>query len=225
MKTPHIQTTRVAVPQIYAYITPEIARHKGWVKIGYTEQKDVEVRIKQQCHTANIVWILEWYGNAVYEGSNESFLDKAFHAYLNKLGYEQEPKTEWFRIGTDESHHHFYDFRANHGVVKGKATQRYQLRDDSQGEAVRKTIDSFTNRPETEYLWNAKPRFGKTLAVYDLCLRMKFKNVLVVTNRPAIADSWYSDYLKFVGQERYLFVSRVSALLERKDTPCLTRQQ
>ena len=107
MKTPHIQTTRVAVPQIYAYITPEIARHKGWVKIGYTEQKDVEVRIKQQCHTANIVWILEWYGNAVYEGSNESFLDKAFHAYLNKLGYEQEPKTEWFRIGTDESHHHF----------------------------------------------------------------------------------------------------------------------
>lgn len=225
MKTPNIQTTRVALPQIYAYTTPEIARHNGWVKIGYTELKDVEVRIKQQCHTANIAWVLEWYGNAVYEGSNQSFLDKAFHSYLNKLGYEQEPKTEWFKIGTDESRNHFYDFRANHGVVKGKATQRYQLRDDSQGEAVRKTVDSFTNRPKTEYLWNAKPRFGKTLAVYDLCLRMEFKNVLVVTNRPAIADSWYSDYLKFVGHERYLFVSRVSALLERKDAPCLTRQQ
>lgn len=225
MKTPNIQTSRVALPQIYAYTTPEIARHNGWVKIGYTELQDVEVRIKQQCHTANIAWVLEWYGNAVYEGSNQSFLDKAFHSYLNKLGYEQEPKTEWFKIGTDESRHRFYDFRANHGVVKGKATQRYQLRDDSQGEAVRKTVDSFTNRPETEYLWNAKPRFGKTLAVYDLCLRMKFKNVLVVTNRPAIADSWYSDYLKFVGHERYLFVSRVSALLERKDAPCLTRQQ
>lgn len=224
MKTPNIQTTRVAVPQIYAYTTPEIARHNGWVKIGYTEQKNVEDRIKQQCHTANIAWILEWYGNAVYEGSNESFLDKAFHAYLNKLGYEQEPHTEWFRIGTDESRRHFYDFRANHGVIKGKATQHYQLR-DSQELAVSKTADSFISRPTTEYLWNAKPRFGKTLAVYDLCMRMKFKNVLVVTNRPAIADSWYSDYLKFVGQENYLFVSRVSALLERKDTPCLTRQQ
>ena len=224
MKTPHIQTTHVALPQIYAYTTPEIARHNGWVKIGYTEQRNVEERIKQQCHTANIIWELGWKGNAVYEGSNESFQDKAFHAYLNKLGYKQEPHTEWFRIGVDESKACFYNFRENHGVVKGKATQRYQLR-DCQELAVSHTVNSFTNRPSTEFLWNAKPRFGKTLAVYDLCLRMKFRNVLVVTNRPAIADSWYSDYLKFVGQERFLFVSRVSDLLNRKDTPCLTRHQ
>ena len=94
MKTPNIQTTRVALPQIYAYTTPEIARHKGWVKIGYTEQEDVKDRIKQQCHTADIAWKLEWNGNAVYEGSNETFLDKAFHAYLNKLGYEQHKDTD-----------------------------------------------------------------------------------------------------------------------------------
>lgn len=24
------------VPKIYAYTTPEIARHNGWTKIGYT---------------------------------------------------------------------------------------------------------------------------------------------------------------------------------------------
>lgn len=222
MKTPNINTTRVALPQIYAYTTPEISRHNGWVKIGYTEQNDVRDRIKQQCHTADIAWKLEWNGNAVYESSNETFLDKAFHAYLGKLGYEQQPDTEWFRIGVDDSHHRFYDFRSNHGVVQGKPTQHYQLR-DSQEQAVSQTMESFTNRPQTEYLWNAKPRFGKTLAVYDLCLRMKFGNVLVVTNRPAIADSWYSDYLKFVGQDRYLFVSRVQALLQLK-TPCLTRQ-
>ena len=224
MKTPHIQTTRVAIPQIYAYTTPEIARHNGWVKIGYTEQKHVEDRIKQQCHTANIAWILEWHGNAVYEGSHEAFHDKTFHAYLGKLGYEQQPDTEWFRIGTNESRNHFYDFRANRGIIEGKPIQQYQLR-DSQEQAVSNTVESFTHRPQTEFLWNAKPRFGKTLAVYDLCLRMKFKNVLVVTNRPAIADSWYNDYLRFVGQERYLFVSRVSALLEWKDMPCLTRKQ
>ena len=52
-------------------------------------------------------------------------------------------------------------------------------------------IEGFRNSPESEYLWNAKPRFGKTLAVYDLCMKMQFRNVLVVTNRPAIADSWY----------------------------------
>ena len=31
-------TARQVVPMIYAYTTPEIARHNGWTKIGYTEQ-------------------------------------------------------------------------------------------------------------------------------------------------------------------------------------------
>lgn len=226
MKTPNIQTTHVALPQIYAYITPGVIDHNGWVKIGYTEQKEVEDRIKQQCHTADIKWVLKWRGNAVYEGSYDTFLDTAFHAYLCNLGYEQKPHTEWFKIGIDESRNCFYDFRANRGIIKGKKSicQQYTLR-DSQETAVSKTVSSFTNSPETEYLWNAKPRFGKTLAVYDLCMRMKFKNVLVVTNRPAIANSWYEDYLKFVGQEHYLFVSKVESLLKHKDIPCLTRDK
>ena len=73
----------------------------------------------------------------------------------------------------------------------GEAGRGYSIRRRDGGEAVRKTIESFRNSPESEYLWNAKPRFGKTLAVYDLCMKMQFRNVLVVTNRPAIADSWY----------------------------------
>ena len=32
---------------IYAYTTPEIKRHDGWIKIGYTEN-DVNKRLKQQ---------------------------------------------------------------------------------------------------------------------------------------------------------------------------------
>jgi len=43
---------------IYAYTTPEVARHYCWTKIGYTEQ-EVEKRINQQCHTADIAWNLE----------------------------------------------------------------------------------------------------------------------------------------------------------------------
>jgi len=224
MKTPQIKTTRVALPQIYAYTTPRVPDHDGMVKIGYTEQTKVEDRIKQQCHTADIAWMLQWNGNAVFEGSNETFTDKAFHAYLNKLGYAQQTGTEWFHISPTESKLHFYEFRENHGVVKGKPTQSYRLR-DSQADAVERTANYFNAHPGTEYLWNAKPRFGKTLAVYDLCLRMKFKSVLVVTNRPAIADAWYSDYLRFVGQDKYLFVSSVRALVDHETTPCLTRDQ
>ena len=58
-----------------------------------------------------------------------------------------------------------------------------------------------------------KPRFGKTLSVYDFCKRVQAVNVLIVTNRPAIANSWYSDYEKFLGTESgYLFVSNTDTL-------------
>lgn len=53
MSNPSIKTGRKVIPMIYAYSTPEIKRHEGWVKIGYTEQ-NVEARIKQQTHTADI---------------------------------------------------------------------------------------------------------------------------------------------------------------------------
>ena len=46
-----LRTARQVVPMIYAYTTPEIARHNGWTKIGYTEQP-VDKRLKQQTHTA-----------------------------------------------------------------------------------------------------------------------------------------------------------------------------
>ena len=48
-----VKTSRPALPQIYAYTTPEIARHDGWTKIGYTEQ-NVEKRLAQQTHTADV---------------------------------------------------------------------------------------------------------------------------------------------------------------------------
>ena len=33
-----INTAQKVVPMIYAYTTPEIQRHNGWTKIGYTGQ-------------------------------------------------------------------------------------------------------------------------------------------------------------------------------------------
>ena len=70
--TGKVKSTRPALPQIYAYTTPEIRRHDGWTKIGYTEQ-DVNVRIAQQTHTADVIAKLEWHGNATYEDTGEVF--------------------------------------------------------------------------------------------------------------------------------------------------------
>lgn len=221
MQKPNINTSKNVTPMIYAYTTPEIARHNGWTKIGYTEQ-DVETRINQQTHTADVKWNLEWKGNALFDdGSAERFTDKDFHAYLRKSGIEQESgkNNEWFHITGQESKIKFYDFRANHGILKNLSTViPHELRKE-QEEAVERTIAYKNSHENGEFLWNAKPRFGKTLSVYDFCKKSGAKTVLIVTNRPAIANSWYEDYMKFLGTESgYHFVSEVDAL---KGKPCV----
>ncbi len=213
MAAPNIKTTKNVVPMIYAYTTPEIKRHDGWTKIGYTEQT-VEKRLHQQANTVDVKYHEEWRGNAVFEdGSGDQFRDTDFHAYLQKKGIEREPGHEWFKVSGKESKTMFYDFRQNRGILDSiKTAQQYTLRKE-QGEAVRQTIDYLHEHENGEFLWNAKPRFGKTLSVYDFIKQISAQNVLIVTNRPAIANSWYSDYEQFLGTESgYRFVSNTDSL-------------
>lgn len=218
-----VKTSRPALPQIYAYTTPEIARHDGWTKIGYTEQ-NVKERLEQQAHTIDVEYKLEWHGNATYEDTGEIFRDTDFHGYLRKLDVESLPGTEWFEIAPDPAHERFYEFRENHGVVKdAPATIEYRLRDE-QERASEETASYARSHGGGEFLWNAKPRFGKTLTSYDFCRRIGAQKVLIVTNRPAIANSWYDDYEKFVGRDSGLvFISSASALQSKPY--CLTREQ
>ena len=224
MQAIRLQTARQVIPMIYAYTTPEIVRHNGWTKIGYTEQR-IEDRLKQQLHTADVLYNEEWRGTAVYDdGSGEFFTDKDFHAYLRKLGIDNNKENEWFHINGPDSHKHFVDFRVNHGRHQiPDAVIPYQLRAEQES-AVQKTKAYFESHPNSEFLWNAKPRFGKTLTVYDLGKTMNFSSILIVTNRPAIANSWYKDYVTFLGKESgYLFVSHVDALAGQPYV--LTREQ
>ncbi len=209
-----IKTGRNVMPRIYAYTTPGVTYHDGWTKIGYTE-RDVDTRIREQTHTARIRWHLEWQGTAIFDdGSGETFTDKNFHAYLEDLNVNREDNSEWFEIDGDKSKKYFYKFRANRGQIEISAMP-YKLRDE-QVDAVEMTLAYLRSHAGGKFLWNAKPRFGKTLAVYDFCKRAGAQNILIVTNRPAIANSWYDDYEKFLGNAEYLFVSRVDALKGKK---------
>lgn len=103
MQTITLKTTKQIVPMIYAYTTPEIARHISWTKIGYTEQ-DVDKRIAQQTHTADVEYVEQWRGTAIYDdGSGDIFRDSDFHAYLRKLNIENDRKNEWFHDTFSES--------------------------------------------------------------------------------------------------------------------------
>lgn len=204
-----IKTVERVIPMCYAYITPEVHRHDGWVKIGYTEKQDVTDRIKQQAHTLDTVTEEQWRGNAIFEdGSGDAFHDTDFHRYLQKQGVERIPDTEWFHLDGPHSLQQFNAFRQNRGILKSEEVIPYKLRAEQQ-KAVDVTAEAFRTRPITgQFLWNAKPRFGKTIGA---------KNVLILTGRPAIANSWYEDYAKFLGsQSGYVFVSEVSTLKGKK---------
>ena len=195
------------VRMMYAYRTPEIARHDGWLKIGDTEQ-GVHKRIKQQTHTADVRFELEWKDIAMFRDDCTYFRDHDFHDFLTQYkGIERNDHTEWFRIDGQELRRCFEEFVSRDYQQKG-LRYSYKLRDEQQ-RAVEKTLTYLeANNGEGKFLWNAKPRFGKTLTAYDLIKQMKARNVLIVTNRPSIANSWFDDYEKYLaGQSGYRFVS------------------
>lgn len=222
-----IKTTKQIYPQIYAYITPGYPENDGWVKIGYTDRKDVHTRIAEQTKTVGIKYKLLWSAPAKFstsENIDDWFKDKEFHTYLRQFKkIKQRTPHEWFYYnGTpDKSRQHFDDFLDHdHNQIKEKLP--YQLRQE-QLDAIQQTLEYAKNTPDGEFLWNAKPRFGKTLAAYDLARKLNAHKVLIVTNRPAIANSWFDDFEKFIAwQTDYAFVSTSDSL---KDRPILTREQ
>lgn len=206
-----IQSFKRVVPMIYAYNTPGISYHDGWTKVGYTERQSVNARIQQQTHTANIRWELAWKDNAMFkDGSGEYFTDRDFHDYLETRNIPREPGTEWFHADGNRLLGYFNAF-ATRALPKSAEKCTYDLRQE-QKDAVDMTRNYFQSGG-TEFLWNAKPRFGKTLTSYDLIRQMGFTKILIVTNRPSIANSWAEDFQKFIGWRGELaFVSETDAL-------------
>ena len=221
---PDIKTTKQVIPVIYAYTIPNYPPLEGWTKIGETE-RNAGKRMDEQTLTAGVQYKSEWNPplNAVYEGTNEVFHDKDFHAYMQKQNIERkkgknykgkEVDLEWFKITPQDARNMLFDFRADRGIIKALGAIPYSLRDE-QMEAVEQTKQYFISHDgkDPEFLWNAKPRFGKTLTAYDLCMALNAVNILIVTNRPAISNSWYDDYEKFFGPESgYYFVSETDSL-------------
>lgn len=211
-----ISTTKEIIPICYAYTTPGVTYHDGWTKIGFTE-RDVETRVREQVGTAGIRYKIEWEKNAVYEGSNDTFRDSDFHKYLENNNIEREPGLEWFKIDPLLAKNKFDEFKENRGLIETNLKPAPYILRNEQAKAVDITMKYFKSHDKGEFLWNAKPRFGKTLASYDLCMKMGFEKILIVTNRPAIANSWYDDFVKFIGPASgYFFISRVDALRDKK---------
>lgn len=232
MVSTKIRTIDQTNPTIYAYTTPNDLSKKGWVKIGYTD-RDAEARIKEQTHTSDTKYELFWSHDARYDGG-EYFTDNDFHWFLTQCGIERGKfqdsgrPSEWFYFGEGKEKQAeelfkkfvFKDYSQIQSPAQGT---QYQLREE-QADAVKRTLTYMKSGKEpADFLWNAKPRFGKTLATYDFARKGGFKNILIVTNRPAIANSWYDDFMKFIKWQEpdMFFVSDSDSL---KNTGALSRQ-
>ena len=206
--------------KIYAYSLPSVPDHEGCIKVGETV-RDVEKRLKEQLATAGLIPNIHFTKKA-QKSNGEWFHDKDLHKYfiLNNIQKRDfgTGADEWFYFnGNPEKAEELTDkFIAMDydSIHNEERNYEYRLRKE-QIEAVAKTLEYYKLKEKSpEFLWNAKPRFGKTLTAYDFIRKIKGKQVLIVTNRPAIANSWFEDFKKFIAwqEPKIKFVSDSSAL-------------
>ena len=205
--------------QIYGYILPEVPSHDGYVKVGDTTG-EVKERVGQQVGTAGLIPKI-LFERLAKRADGTWFRDKSLHRFFELSGIGKAKlgtATEWFffngkpekaEVLTDKYISLDYD-----EIQIDENTSDYVLRDE-QSRAVESTLTYYNSGQEPrEFLWNAKPRFGKTLSSYDFVRRIKATNVLIVTNRPAIANSWFDDFQKFIAWQEpgMKFISDTEAL-------------
>ena len=204
-------------PTIYAYELIGVASHKGYIKVGYTD-RDVETRIKEQMHTAAVPYKILLRVSAM-RPDGSCFTDHDVHAALKKKGYVQlnagEDRNEWFRCDINAVKSAIIAVRDGVANIENR-TQTFKMRPE-QTRAVQMTIDYFRQAKKDEpdrppkFLWNAKMRFGKTFATYELAKKMGFTRVLVLTFKPAVESAWAEDLASHVDFEGWQFISNKDA--------------
>lgn len=220
-----IKTQKAIYPQIYAFTLPNDVTKQGWVKIGYTTRKYTDDRIREMTSTLDVEYRKLWDGKAEFSYNHKNFKDYDLHRYLEvhkKRKRGSRERSEWFYYEHDiyepgktdyESEADYINFTKCRHTSENLIQPTYTLREE-QRKAVNLTKRYIAANPQGKYLWNAKPRFGKTLTAYDLIQKLKYKRVLILTNRPSVGSSWFEDFQKFIDYESssYRFVSHVDSL-------------
>ncbi len=204
------------VPQIYAYTLPDVTTHQGYIKVGYTEREDVNERIREQLHTSAVRYKLLFTASAM-RSDGTCFTDHDIHAILRRRGFPHifDEDNEWFKCSESDVQAAIVAVRDEIENIENR-TETFSMRPE-QVRAVQMTMDYYqkTNTEEPnmvpKFLWNAKMRFGKTFASYELAKKMGLKRVLVLTFKPAVESAWREDLMTHVDFEGWQFVSNKDA--------------
>ncbi len=204
-------------PTIYAYELVGVDSHKGYLKIGYTD-RNVETRIKEQLHTSSVPYKIILKESAM-RADGTCFTDHDVHAILRQKGFlqlnEDIDKNEWFCCSAKDVLSAILQLREDI-ISEENRTATFKMRPE-QVRAVDKTISFYNTAKQQEpnkspkFLWNAKMRFGKTFASYELAKKMGLNKILVLTFKPAVESAWREDLVSHIDFEGWQFISNKDA--------------
>jgi len=200
-----------ARPRLYAYSIDD-EPHKGLLKVGQTT-RDVKRRVAEQLKTAAIKNYRIELDESAERNDGTLFTDHAVRAALIKKKFENS-ELEWMRCSVNDVKTVLTELRTGQQFT-GTHHQTFAMRRE-QAEAVNKTHAYFHSiwkedmHAVPRFLWNAKMRFGKTFAAYQLAKKLGAKRMLVVTFKPAVEDAWQTDLESHVDFGEWQYLSRNS---------------
>lgn len=221
----------VRQPKIYAYTFGQWAKQawsgardgQGLFKVGYTEQDDVNKRIKQQVNAVKLPESTK-YELALVEQAftvdGDAFMDHSVHRKLLSMGVHRI-RGEWFEATLDEIKDAIRAVKTNTEAEPGLARADFKPRPE-QEEAVEVTAKYFRSKAKSgaapHFLWNAKMRFGKTFTTYQLAKKLNWTRVLVLTYKPAVETAWRTDLYGHVDFEGWRFKGKGDRIPEMRDS-------
>ena len=204
-------------PTIYAYRLIGVDSHKGYLKVGYTDRTAKE-RIDEQLHTSKVQYEIVLVESAM-SNDGSCFTDKDVHRLLERKGCKRlnplDKTDEWFRCSVPDIMAAILSLRT--GVANEEnRTQNFTMRPE-QWSAVEQTRTYFEQALNSEpnripkFLWNAKMRFGKTFASYQLAKKMGLSRILILTFKPAVESAWREDLVLHIDFEGWQYISNKDA--------------
>jgi hypothetical protein len=236
---------------IYCYSIPGDSNYAGAVKVGMTEaelsvnateegqrlvsRNAAEKRVKQnlkeiygQVNVNNLPGhILHWF-----ETTHISIVDHQIHAQLKNNGISQPQyaiklnQREWFNCDPATAKSAFDSVVVGlPTMINNKVNFANIVLRPEQARFVSNTLNAW-HAKDTERLWNAKPRFGKTFTALEFLgearnayLRdpnnRKIEKVLILTHRPVVNMGWAADFTNIMSQrwgaQNWQYASKDSA--------------
>ena len=209
--------------RIYALSTNAIPKFEGCLKVGQTTQED-NTRIRQSQGVAQVPYLLE-IDESAERSDGSVFRDSAVRDRLKQKGFENV-ELEWMRCTANDVKTAIKELQTGE-VRVGSHHEDFKMRAE-QISAVMKTSDYFNSiwtenkKSVPRFLWNAKMRFGKTFASYQLAKKLEAKKILVVTFKPAVEDAWQVDletHTDFIGWQYFSKATGGDPTSAKKNSP------